>query len=323
MSSRITRRGTALIAGVIGASLIASAGAAQDFPARPIRMVNPFQAGGGLDVAARIIQPIMAQTLGQQIVVDNRPGGGGTVGAGQVAHAPPDGYTILITTSGPVVNSLQAPINYDVKTAFQPISRVMTAPLFLVVAESSPLRSVADLIARGKDRETSYGHPGTGTATQFAAALFSSMTGSKFVGVPYKGAAPQAQDTIAGHVQFSFLSAPDAMPQLGRGLRALAVASRERTPLAPEVPTISASGVPGYTFDLWYGLFAPAGTPRPIVERLRAALLAAVGDDNVRARFLSLGMVPDPTTPDEFAEIVRKQAETDAGLVKALGLKPE
>ncbi len=306
--------------GLIG---IAGAAVAQDFPTRPVRMINPFQAGGGLDVAARLIQPIMSQKLGQQVVVESRAGAGGMVGAGAVAHSPPDGYTILITTSGPVVNSLGAQINYDVKTAFQPISRVMTAPLLLVVAETSPIKTVADLIARGKDasQKTSYGHPGVGTATHFAAALFTSMTGANFVGVPYKGASPQATDTIAGHVEFSFLSAPDAMSKLGRGLRALAVASLKRSPLVPEVPTIAEAGVPGYEFELWYGLFAPAGTPHPIVEKIRQSLLAALADEMVKSRFLELGMVPDPTTPEEFAAVVRIQAETDIKLAAVLGMK--
>lgn len=302
---------------------IADAASAQDFPSRPIRMINPFQAGGGLDVASRIIQPAMSLRLGQQLIIDYRPGASGTVGAGAVAHAAPNGYTILITTSGPVVNSMQTPINYDVKTAFQPISRVMTAPLFLVISESSTIKSVDELIKRGKDQsqKTSFGHPGIGTATHFAAALFTSMTGGNFVGVPYKGAAPQAQDTIAGHVQFGFLSAPDALSQLGRGLRALAVANAKRTPLAPDVPTVSEAGVSGYAFELWYGLFAPAQTPRPIVDKIRDALIAALNDETVKARFLALGMVPDPTTPEEFATIVRTQAETDIKLVESLGLR--
>lgn len=312
-----------LLAASVVLAAVAGAAVAQEFPTRPIRMINPFQAGGGLDVAARMIQPIMSQKLGQQVIIESRPGAGGMVGAGAVAHSPPDGYTILITTSGPMVNSLGAQINYDVKTAFQPISRVMTAPLLLVVAETSPIKTVTELVARGKNasQQTSYGHPGIGTATQFAAALFASMTGANFVGVPYKGAAPQATDTMAGHVEFSFLSAPDAMSKLGRGLRALAVASLKRSPLMPEVPTIDEAGVTGYEFDLWYGMFAPAGTPRPIVEQIRQSLLAALADETVRARFLELGMVPDPTTPEEFAAVVRKQAETDIKLAALLGLK--
>lgn len=312
-----------VLAASLGLIGIAGAAVAQDFPTRPVRMINPFQAGGGLDVAARLIQPIMSQELGQPVVIESRPGAGGMVGAGTVAHSPPDGYTILITTSGPVVNSLGAQINYDVNTAFQPISRVMTAPLLLVVAESSPLKTVADLIARGRDpkQQTSYGHPGVGTATHFAAALFTSMTGTNLVGVPYKGASPQATDTIAGHVQFSFLSAPDSISKLGRGLRALAVASLKRSPLVPDVPTIDEAGVTGYQFDLWYGLFAPAGTPRPVVEKIRRSLLAALADETVKSRFLELGMVPDPTTPEEFAAVVRRQADTDIKLATSLGLK--
>jgi tripartite-type tricarboxylate transporter receptor subunit TctC len=300
-----------------------SAQASETYPKSLVRLVNPFQAGGGVDVAARLIQPGMIQSLGQQVIVDNRPGAGGMIGAGLLARSPADGYTIMISTSGPVINSLQSPITYDVNTAFQPISRVMTAPLFVVVAQDSPLRTIADLIARGKDTSqvTSYSHPGIGTATQFAAALLGSMTGSNFVGVPYRGASGQAQDAISGQVQFTVLSAPDAMSRLGHGLRALAVASKKRTPLAPDVPTIDESGVPGFEFDLWYGLFAPAGTPKPVIEKLHSALVSSLADEKIRLRFLALGMVPDPTTPDEFVAIVQKQTEVDKKLVSVLGLK--
>ena len=245
-----------LLAVSLAIATIAGAAAAQDFPTRPVRMINPFQAGVGLDVAARLIQPIMSQKLGQQVVIESRPGAGGMVGAGAVAHAPPDGYTILITTSGPVVNSLGAQINYDVKTAFQPISRVMTAPLLLVVAETSPIKTVAELIARGKDasHKTSYGHPGIGTATAFRRRAVYLDGGREHHRRALQGRIAASNRHDCWHVEFSFLSAPDAMSKLGRGLRALGVASLKRSPLVPDVPTIAEAGVPGYEFDLWYGL---------------------------------------------------------------------
>jgi tripartite-type tricarboxylate transporter receptor subunit TctC len=266
----------------------------------------------------------MSQNLSQKIIVDNRPGANGIVGATFVAHAPPDGYTIFISTAGPVTNALNAPISYDVKTAFQPISRVMTSPFFLVVAESSKIKTVADLIAAGKDpKETiRYGHPGLGTVTHLASALLGKMAGANFVAIPYRGSAGQVQDTLSGQVQFGLLAAPDALSRRNDGLRILAVSSAERSVLAPDIPTIAESGVPGYDVALWHGLFAPAQTPRPIVERVRSALAAAQQDQATRARFTALGMVPVLDTPEQFATIVKSQLEKDATLAKELDLKP-
>ena len=308
-------------------ALIASAygvATADDYPSRIIKLVVAAPPGGGIDIVGRLIEPTMSQNLGQKIIVDNRPGANGIVGATFVAHAPPDGYTIFISTAGPVTNALNAPISYDVKTAFQPISRVMTSPFFLVVAESSKIKTVADLIAAGKDpKETiRYGHPGLGTVTHLVSALLGKMAGANFVAIPYRGTAGQVQDTLSGQVQFGLLAAPDALSRRNDGLRILAVSSAERSVLAPDIPTIAESGVPGYDVALWHGLFAPAQTPRPIVERVRSALAAAQQDEAPRARFTALGMVPILDTPEQFATIVRSQLEKDAALAKELDLKP-
>ena len=196
---------------------------------------------------ARLIEPVMSQSLGQKIIVDNRPGANQSIGAGFVAHSPPDGSTMLISTSGPVTNALSAPVSYDPATAFQPISRVMTSPFFLVVPEKSKLKTVADLIAAGKDpsQVIRYGHPGPGTATHLATALLNKAAGTNFVGIPYRGSAGQVQDTISGELQFGLLAAPDALSRRNEGLRILGVSGATRSVLAPDIPTIAEQGVPG------------------------------------------------------------------------------
>jgi tripartite-type tricarboxylate transporter receptor subunit TctC len=316
-----------LVKTLLAAVLLASSygfARCQDFPSRIVRLVVGAPAGGGIDIVARLIEPTMSQRLGQKIIVDNKPGANQSLGAGFVAHAPPDGYTLLISTAAPVTNVLNAPISYDAATAFQPISR-MSSPFFLVVPQNSKLRTVADLIAAGRDpaQVIRYGHPGAGTATHLATVLLNKMAGTNFVGIPYKGSAGQVQDTINGELQFGLLAAPDALSRRNEGLRILAVSSAARSALASDVPTVAEEGVAGYDVALWHGLFAPARTPRPIVETLRAALAAATRDEATRARFLALGMVPVVDTPEEFAAIVRDQAQKDSAAAKDLDLKAQ
>jgi tripartite-type tricarboxylate transporter receptor subunit TctC len=293
----------------------------EDAPSRIVKLVVGAPAGGGIDIVARLIEPVMSQSLGQKVIIENRPGANQSLGAGFVAHSPPDGSTLLISTSGPVTNALNTPVSYDAATAFQPISRVMTSPFFLVVPEKSKLKTVADLIAAGKDRAQviRYGHPGPGTATHLATELFNKMAGTNFVGIPYRGSAGQIQDTISGELQFGLLAAPDALSRRNDGLRILGASSAKRSVLAPDIPTIAEQGLAGYDVALWHGLFAPAQTPRPVIERLRSAL--AQQDDGVRARFLGLGMEPILDTPEEFSSIVKTQQEKDSALVKDLDLK--
>lgn len=297
----------------------------EEFPSRLIKLVVGAPAGGGIDIVARLIEPVMSQDLGQKIIVDNRPGANQSLGAGFVAHAPADGYTMLISTSGPVTNALGAQVPYDPATAFQPISRVMTSPFFLVVPEKSKLKTVGDLIAAGKDpaQVVRYGHPGPGTATHLATALLNKMAGTNFVGIPYRGSAGQIQDTISGELQFGLLAAPDALSRRNDGLRILGVSGSTRSILAPDIPTIAEQGIPGYDVALWHGLFAPGQTPRPVVERLRAALASAQQDEGVRKRFLGLGMEPVLDTPEEFSRIVKAQREKDSALAKDLDLKTQ
>jgi len=207
----------------------------EESPSRIVKLVVGAPAGGGIDIVARLIEPVMSQSLGQKIIVDNRPGANQSIGAGFVAHSPPDGYTMLISTSGPVTNALSAPVSYDPATAFQSISRVMTSPFFLVVPEKSKLKTVGDLIAAGKDpsQVIRYGHPGPGTATHLATALLNKVAGTNFVGIPYRGSAGQIQDTISGELQFGLLAAPDALSRRNDGLRILGVSGATRSVLAP------------------------------------------------------------------------------------------
>jgi tripartite-type tricarboxylate transporter receptor subunit TctC len=296
---------------------------ADEFPSRVIKLVVPGLAGGGIDIVARLIEPAMSNNLGQRVIVDDRAGGNATVGAAWVAHAAPDGYTLLISTSGPIINALGAEITYDVDTSFRPISRVMASPFFLCVPQDSTIRTVAELVAAGKDPNQiiRYGHPGPGTATHLATALLDKMANTHFVGIPYHGAAGQASDTISGQLQFGLFAAPDALSRRNSGFRILAVSSAQRSVLAPDIPTIAESGVPGYEAELWHGLFAPAQTPQPIIERVHQGLAAALHDDATRSRFLALAMVPTLDTPDDFAAIVKAQKEKDLALAKELKLK--
>jgi tripartite-type tricarboxylate transporter receptor subunit TctC len=312
----------ALLAGVLilGAANLA---ASEDYPARFIKLIVPGLAGGGVDIVARLIEPGMTQNFGQKVVIDDRAGGNATLGAALVAHADPDGYAILISTSGPIINALGATITYNAETSFAPISRVMTSPFFLVVPESSPFRTVADLVAAGRDLKqvVRYGHPGAGTTTHLATALLNQMAGTHFVDIPYHGAAEQAADTIKAQLQFGLLAAPDALSRRDAGLRILAVTSAKRSILAPDIPTIAESGVPGYEAELWHGLFAPAGTPRPIIERIRHALVSSLNDDTARQRFRALAMIPAADTPEEFAAVVDAERKSDLALAKALNLQ--
>ena len=296
--------------------------AGEEFPSHVVKLIVPGLAGGGIDIVARLVEPAVSRNLGQRMIVDDRPGGNATVGAALVAHAAPDGYTILISTSGPIINALGAEITYDADASFQPISRVMASPFFLVVPQNSKFRTVAELVAAGKDPSQiiRYGHPGPGTATHLATALLDKMAGTHFVGIPYHGAAGQANDTINGQLQFGLFAAPDALSRRDSGFRILAASSAKRSMLAPDIPTIAESGVPGYEAELWHGLFAPAQTPLPIIERIRQALASALQDESTRSRFLALAMVPTLDTPNEFAAVVKSQKEKDLALVKSLKL---
>ena len=301
---------------------------AQEFPSRPITLVVPYAAGGGNDVMARTVADKMSKTLGQQIVIENRAGAGGSTATRQVARSAPDGYTLVIGGTGTLaVNpTLYQNVGYDPRKDFAPIGIIGVVPTVLVVHPSSPIRSLVELIKLAKDsgKSIEYGTPGIGTVNHLAAELFGMMAGIKLTHVPYRGAGPALNDLLGGHIPLVLSAIPNVHGHIEAGtLRALAVTPARRSAMLPDVPTIAETGLKGYDMSLSYGLVAPAGTPRAIVERLNAALNAALATDEVKKRLATEGAEPQPTSPEEFVAMIDREETRGSALVKAIGLKPE
>ncbi len=317
-----------------GASFAALAGplatrtAAQSYPSKPIRYVVPFAAGAGvLDIMARIVSQHLGTSLGQQVVVDNRPGAGGNVGAEIAAKAAPDGYTMLMGNTALVVSPyLFAKLPFDPLTDFVPVTQVNSAPLLLVVHPALPVKSVAELVAYAKARpgKLNYGSGGIGTTPFLATELFKSLAGIDVVHVPYKGGAPALADLVAGQLSFMIENVPGTLPFVKDGkLRALAITSRQRLALVPEVPTMIEAGVAGYEMIGWNGIFLPKGTPAEIVMRLNADLVKVLGTAEMKEQLGKLGAEPVGGTPQQFATFVGAEARRWGKIIKDLGIKPE
>ena len=308
---------------VLCATALASA---QDYPVKPIRLIVPFPPGGGNDTVARAIAQQMSPALGQPVVIDNRPGAGGSVGADAVAKAPADGYTLFLAGVGShAVNpNLHSKLPYDAIRDFAPITLVASAPSVLVVNAGVPARSIAELTAyaRANPGKLNYASNGNGSAAQLAAAMYESMAGVRMVHVPYKGIAPALQDLLGGEVQLMFGTIVALVPHVQAGkLRALAVTSRKRSALLPDVPTLAESGLPDYQAGSWYGILAPAGTPRPIVERLHAEIVKAVRAPEVSKRLAAEGAEVIGSTPEEFGAHIKAEIARVASVVRASGIK--
>ncbi len=313
--------------------LCANAGvfsAERPYPVRPIRIVVTNTAGSGADVMTRIVADRLTQALGQQIVIDNRAGASGNIGAEIVAHAAPDGYTLLMITSqqanaAALVEPGSNRLGYDLLRDFAPISLLASTPLILVVNAGLPVGNMRELIAYARARPGSlnYGTPGSGTASHLATELLRSMIGADLVHVPYKGTPQALTDTMAGQLQLTMLVATAVIPSLKGGkIRALGVTSAKRTQVAPELPAI-AETVPGYEWTGWYGLAAPAGTPRDIIVRLNAEQMRMVRDAAFRERLTELGADALGSTPAEYAGHIRRQIETMRRAVKISGIRVE
>jgi tripartite-type tricarboxylate transporter receptor subunit TctC len=312
----ITRRRLAQLL-VFPAMLAGStAGAfAEDFPSRPITFVIPFPPGGGIDVILRAMGPRLTERLGKPIVIENRSGGAGVIGAAAVAKAAPDGYTLLAAPSLFASNvRLFKSLPFDATKDFEPVSLVLRTPYVLVVNPALPVHSVPELVALAKQKpgELSYASTGPGSSLHLSAELFQSMTGTKMTGVQYRGAPPALADVIAGHVQLMFADTGTALAQIAEGkVRALGVSSLTRVPAAPNIPTLSEAGLPGFDSVGWLLMVAPAGTPKPIVERLSAELKAAGKLPEIHQQMVDLGTIPvDSPPPAELnsflsAEIAR------------------
>ena len=293
---------------------------AQGFPSQPIRIIPPYPPGGGTDTVARLLQPHLAAQLGQNIVIENRGGAGGAIGAAEVARSPKDGHTLLLDSMGHVVNpTLMTGLPFDYATAFAPITQLTWQPQMLVVPAASPFRSLADLVAAAKARPgtLSYASSGNGTGAHLAMVEFARMAGIEVVHVPYRGGGPAMTDLIAGNVAMAFASAAAATAHVQGGrLRALGAAGLRRIGALPDMPTIADQGYAGFDWDEWNGLWTVAGSPPAAVERLHAAAIFALAQPDVRARMEQIGIVPLGTSPQDFATFVVAQRERAARLIR-------
>jgi tripartite-type tricarboxylate transporter receptor subunit TctC len=301
---------------------------AQEYPRKPIRLIVPFAPGGGNDTVARAIAQSAGASLGQPVVVDNRAGAGGMLGAELAAKSPPDGYTLFLGGVGShAVNpNLHARLPYDPVKDFAPITLIASAPSVLVVHPSVPARTLAEFtaLAKASPGRLNYASNGNGSSAQLAAVLYESMAGVRMVHVPYKGLAPALVDLLAGEVQAMFSSVVAIVPNIKSGrLRALAVTGKRRTALLPEVPTLDESGVPGYEAGSWYGILAPARTPQAIVAKLHEAIAGALAQSEVRERLASEGAEVIGSTPEAFAAHITAELARMGKLIREAGIRME
>jgi tripartite-type tricarboxylate transporter receptor subunit TctC len=302
--------------------------AAQNYPAKPIRFIVPFPPGGGNDTLARLIGQKITASTAQQVIVDNRPGAGGTIGAEAAARAPADGYTMFlagVATHG-INPNLRRKLPYDPVKDFDAVSLIASAPLLVVVHPSLPARTVKELVSLAKARpgQINYASNGAGGSSHLAGELFDMMTGTRMVHIPYKGLSPALTDLMSGQVQVMFSSAVAMLPQVKAGrLRAIAMTGARRSPAIPDLPTVAESGVPGYETGSWYGAVVPSGTPRPAVERLAQEIVAIVKSPDITHRLNEEAVIPIGSTPDEFAVHIRKELARWAQVIRQAGLQLE
>ena len=303
-----------------------AADAAAAYPVKPIRFIVGFTPGGGSDTVARLIALKLGETWTQPLVVDNRPGAGGNLAIELVARSAPDGYTILCASSSfSIIPSLYRDLSYSPVRDFAPVTLASSAPYLLVLHPSVPAQSVKELIALAKAQpgKLNYASAGSGSTLHLAGELFKSLAGVDIVHVPYKGA-NGITDLIAGAVQLSFAGLPQTLPHVKAGrLKALAVTTSRRAVALPDLPTIAEAGVPNYEVDPWYGVIAPAGTPRAIVERLNAAINRAIAAPDIREKFMLQGLEPRTSTPAEFTSLISNEIAKWSKVVRDAGIKAE
>ena len=322
-------RGLIAVALYLGAWSLATApdAGAQGYPNRAIRMVVPFAPGGGNDTNARIVSQKLSEQLGVPVMVDNRPGAGSMLGTEIVARAAPDGYTLLTVSPELTINpSLQPKIPYDALKDLAPVSQTVSSQYVLSTHPSVPVRSLKGFIVLAKARpgQLNYGSSGIGSANHLAGVLFQGMTGTQLVHVPFKGAGPATIALMGGEIDFMFSSTTAAVAQVKLGrLRAIAVTGPKRFSEMPDIPTVSEAGVPGFVITGWFGVLAPAGTPREIINKLSTEIVKVVQLPVVQERFASIGTVPVGSSPEEFTAFLRAEIEKWSRLVKASGARPD
>ncbi len=323
-----SRRRIAFALAVVAAAVAAPAWAQDKWPSKPITYIVPFPPGGTTDILARLIGAKLGTALGTTIVIENKPGAGGNIGSEIASRAAPDGYTILGgTISSHAINaSLYPKLPYDPVKSFAPITLIGSNPNVLIVGAGSPYKSVQDIIAASKAKpgSLSFASAGNGTSQHMAAELFKSMAGIDMVHIPYKGSGPAIQDVIGGQVPLMFDTTVVAQPQIDGGkVRALAVTSAKRSPALPNVPSMAEAGVPGYEVISWQAIFAPAGTPQPIVDRLYAEIAKILKDPEITAKMATFGMEPSGMPPAQFAQFQKAEIDKWAKVVKGANLKVE
>jgi tripartite-type tricarboxylate transporter receptor subunit TctC len=313
---------------VLGACALAvSVGAAaQTWPVKPIRMIVPFAPGGGTDIQARLFGAKLSPALGQTVLVENRPGGGGNIGAELVAKAPPDGYTVLFQSASLAVNqTLYTKLNYSAVRDLAPVMLVSSTPLILVVHPTVPVKNVKELIAlaRAKPDRFNFGSNSTGSTSHLSSELLKTMTGTKMTHIPYKGSGQATTALLGGEIDMFFSTMPPAVPHIKAGkMRALAVSTLKRSPVLPEVPTMNET-VKGFESDNWYGMFFPAGTAREIITRYHAEMMKVLQDKDVRTLMERDGSEPLGSSPEEFGIYFKREVEKYAKVIKASGAKAE
>jgi tripartite-type tricarboxylate transporter receptor subunit TctC len=317
-----------LVLGALLAAWLPSTLLAQTWPAKPLRFIVPFPPGGGNDTIARLMAQKLSAPLGQQVIVDNRPGAGGTIGAEAAARAPGDGYTMFlagVATHG-INPNLRKKLPYDALKDFEAVSLIASAPLLVVVHPSLPVKSVKDLVAVARSRpgQINYASNGAGGSSHLGVELFNMMTGTKMVHVPYKGLAPALTDLLSGEVQVMFSSAVAMLPQVKAGrLRAIAMTGSKRSAAIPNVPTVAEAGVPGYETGSWYGVVVPAGTPRAVVDRLSREIQGIVKSADITSKLNEEAVIPVGSTPEAFDKHIRAELARWAKVIKAAKIELE
>ncbi len=328
MAASVQPRAVHILLALLALVMLAPALRAEaTYPTRPVHILVPFPPGGAVDIVARTLADELGRHWPANIIIDNRPGAGGTIAADATAKAAPDGYTLVIVASGhPITPYLFHKLPYNIFADFTPLTLLGSSPNLALVRGDSAIKSVADLIAaaRATPGQLSYGHSGNGTSAHLAAELFKAMAKVDIVSVPYKGGAPALNDLLGGHIPLSFNNLPESIAMIRSGaVRPLAVTTAQRTPLLPDVPTFDEAGVKGYDTGVWWALLAPAGLPGDLKAKINHDAAEAMKSPAVKERFQTLGAVPVGSTPEETAALIRADYEKWGPIIKAAGIVPE
>jgi tripartite-type tricarboxylate transporter receptor subunit TctC len=327
MPRRVVFKMLAGVAIAMAAAPVPSAFAADNWPSKPITLVVPFASGGTTDIIGRAVGQRLGEALGQPVVIDNRPGAGGTIGGALVARANPDGYTFLLATvAHTMAPGIYKTLPYDFQKDLEPIGMVALTPNVLLVNPSIPARNVQELIAyiKANPGKVNYGSAGIGSTEHLSGELFRAATGTDISHVPYKGGAPMMTDLMAGQIQMAIETSPSANPHVKSGkVKALAVTSARRSPAYPGVPTVAESGVPGYEVTTWYALMAPHGTPEPVRQRMAAELARVLKQPDVQKRFDEQGVTAGDMTPAQLAAFIKTETTKWTKVAKDSGAKAE